>query len=51
MRKPSARTIALSLAAAVALAGAGCEGRDIDTIVTVSSTGIATPSLAKLMLL
>jgi len=28
-----------------ALAGAGCEARDVDTIVTVSSTGIATPSL------
>src|SRR6266702_4051282 len=32
-------------AASRALANAGCEGRDVDTIVTVSSTGIATPSL------
>ncbi len=28
-----------------ALLAAGCEARDVDTIVTVSSTGIATPSL------
>src|SRR5258708_24852012 len=32
-------------AASRALASAGCEARDVDTIVTVSSTGIATPSL------
>jgi alkylresorcinol/alkylpyrone synthase len=32
-------------AATRALANAGCEARDVDTIVTVSSTGIATPSL------
>jgi alkylresorcinol/alkylpyrone synthase len=32
-------------AAAAALAEAGLEGGDIDTIVTVSSTGISTPSL------
>ena len=32
-------------AASRALANAGCEARDVDTIVTVSSTGIATPSL------
>jgi alkylresorcinol/alkylpyrone synthase len=32
-------------AAGAALAKAHCEARDIDTIVTVSSTGIATPSL------
>jgi alkylresorcinol/alkylpyrone synthase len=32
-------------AASRALAGAGCEARDVDTIVTISSTGIATPSL------
>lgn len=32
-------------AATRALASAGCEARDVDTIVTVSSTGIATPSL------
>src|SRR5215472_15706910 len=28
-----------------ALAAAGCQARDVDTVVTVSSTGIATPSL------
>ena len=27
------------------MASAGCQARDVDTIVTVSSTGIATPSL------
>src|SRR2546428_455005 len=32
-------------AAGAALANARCEARDIDTVVTVSSTGIATPSL------
>jgi alkylresorcinol/alkylpyrone synthase len=32
-------------AASRALANAGCEARDVDTIVTISSTGIATPSL------
>lgn len=32
-------------AASRALTAAACEGRDIDTIVTVTSTGIATPSL------
>jgi alkylresorcinol/alkylpyrone synthase len=32
-------------AASRALADAGCEARDVDTIVTISSTGIATPSL------
>ena len=32
-------------AASRALAAAGCAARDVDTIVTVSSTGIATPSL------
>ena len=32
-------------AASGALRDAGCEARDVDTIVTVSSTGIATPSL------
>jgi alkylresorcinol/alkylpyrone synthase len=32
-------------AATRALAAAGCEARDVDTIVTISSTGIATPSL------
>ena len=32
-------------AATRALAVAGCEARDVDTIVTISSTGIATPSL------
>lgn len=32
-------------AASRALAAAGCEARDVDTIVTISSTGIATPSL------
>jgi alkylresorcinol/alkylpyrone synthase len=32
-------------AATRALGDAGCEARDVDTIVTVSSTGIATPSL------
>lgn len=31
--------------AEVALDGAGLSGRDVDTVVTVSSTGIATPSL------
>jgi alkylresorcinol/alkylpyrone synthase len=34
-----------SAAAAAALARAGLDASDIDTIVTVSSTGIATPSL------
>jgi alkylresorcinol/alkylpyrone synthase len=33
------------VAASRALAAAGCEAGDVDTIVTVSSTGIATPSL------
>ena len=28
-----------------ALAQAGCRGSDVDTIVTISSTGVATPSL------
>ncbi len=32
-------------AAEKALAAAGCTARDVDTVVTVSSTGIATPSL------
>ncbi len=32
-------------AASAALADAGLEGSDVDTILTVSSTGIATPSL------
>lgn len=32
-------------AAQAALAGAGIDARDVDVIVTVSSTGIATPSL------
>jgi alkylresorcinol/alkylpyrone synthase len=32
-------------AAGAALAAAGLQGRDVDTVVTVSSTGIATPSL------
>ena len=32
-------------AAGRALADAGCDARDVDTIVTISSTGIATPSL------
>ncbi len=32
-------------AAGRALAAAGLEGKDVDTVVTVSSTGIATPSL------
>jgi alkylresorcinol/alkylpyrone synthase len=32
-------------AASCALANAGCEAREVDTIVTISSTGIATPSL------
>ena len=32
-------------AATAALANARCQARDVDTIVTVSSTGIATPSL------
>src|SRR5918995_1435259 len=32
-------------AASRALANAACEARDVDTIVTISSTGIATPSL------
>ncbi len=32
-------------AAEKALAASGCQARDIDTIVTVSSTGVATPSL------
>ena len=32
-------------AAQAALATAGLSGRDVDTVVTVSSTGIATPSL------
>src|SRR5258705_3118661 len=36
-------------AASRALASAGCEARDVDTIVTVSSTGIATPSLEALV--
>ncbi|MES2492469.1 MAG: type III polyketide synthase [Pseudomonadota bacterium] len=41
-------TVALDLfveAAEVALARAGLDAADVDTIVTVSSTGIATPSL------
>lgn len=32
-------------AAEKALTAAGCQARDVDTVVTVSSTGIATPSL------
>lgn len=32
-------------AATRALAAAGCQASDVDTIVTISSTGIATPSL------
>lgn len=32
-------------AAGQALARAGLDGRDVDTVVTISSTGIATPSL------
>lgn len=32
-------------AASRALVNAGCEARDVDTVVTISSTGIATPSL------
>jgi alkylresorcinol/alkylpyrone synthase len=32
-------------AARKALAAAGVEGKDVDTVITVSSTGIATPSL------
>jgi alkylresorcinol/alkylpyrone synthase len=32
-------------AARKALSAAGCSGEDVDTVVTVSSTGIATPSI------